>query len=93
MAQTDPAARHRFNGDEWMKEYADQLGVPPKTVRTDKEAAAMAQQEAQAQQAAAQLQMASMGAKTARDAAAAETEGPNVLTDIRDRLQAGGPPQ
>lgn len=87
MALVDPAAKHRFNGDEWMKEYAEQLGVPAKTVRDDKGVAALVAQDQKMAQAANTAALAQAGAKAAKDASQADMTGDNALTAIRDRLQ------
>lgn len=75
LAAVWPGARHKFNAEQSIDEYADALGVPPQTVRSDDEAAALAQAEAQA---AAQAQAAEQGqamaetAKTMSDTSVAE---------------------
>jgi len=80
VQQVDPYARHRFNGDAWMKEQAEQLGVPPAVVRSDKDYDELVAQDIQAQQQAAAQQAAVDGAKAARDASQASLEGDTALT-------------
>lgn len=84
VGQIDPNAAFRFNGDEWMKEYGDQLGVPAKVISDDEVVKArVAEAQRMAQQQMAQ-QAALDGAKAARDASQADLEGDNALTAALD---------
>ena len=65
IAQTHPAARFRLNGDEWMKEMAVALRVPPNTLTSDDEVRALAERELKAQEAAASTAIAEQGASAA----------------------------
>lgn len=90
MKAVDTEGSFVFNGAEWMREYADKLGVPAKTVRAARETRALTEQANQQAAMAAQAEMAAMGAKAARDASGASLEGDNVLTAARDAYAQQG---
>lgn len=90
MKAVDPEGGFVFNGREWMKAYADKLGVPTNVVRGDKEVTALTQQAAQQAAMAQQAEMAAMGARAAKDAAGASLEGDTALTAARDAYAQQG---
>lgn len=92
MKAVDTEGGFVFNGLEWMKEYADQLGVPAKTIRGDREVKALVAQAAQQAAMVQQAEMAQSAARAAKDAAGASFEGDNVLSAARDAYaqQTGG---
>jgi hypothetical protein len=90
MKAVDVEGGFVFNGREWMKAYADKLGVPTPTVRGDREVAALTQQANQQAQMAQAAEMAQMGARAAKDASGASLEGENVLTAARDAYAQQG---
>lgn len=67
LAGVWPEARHKFDAEQAVDEYADMLGISPRLVRSDEAVAEMRQADAQAQQMAQMGGMAGM----ARDAAGA----------------------
>lgn len=76
MAAFDPGVLNRFNLDEALQTVAKANGMPPKIMRSDDEVKALAEQQAQAQQAQMMAQMA--------------TEvGPAVGKTVKDLAQAG----
>jgi hypothetical protein len=82
VAQIDPSAIKKLDGQQYVDEYARAIGVPPRVVRPDdvvEEMEAAEQEQIQAQQA---LEMAQMGAQAAQSAAGAKTDEKNLLTDL-----------
>lgn len=79
IVASDPSARHRFDGDEWMKEYGDQLGVPTKTIRGDRAVAQLVRLDQQRDQMEMASQAALDGAKAAKDASGADLDGNTAL--------------
>jgi hypothetical protein len=89
--QMPPTALDKLDIDQALDEYREMTGAPPSIIRSDDQVdrlrAARAQQQAQAQRAAAVQQ----AAGTAKDIAAADTEGDNALTRIMDAMGMGKP--
>lgn len=85
-----PTAMDKVNVDQALDEYREMTGAPPSIINSDDETAAIREQ--RAKQMAAQQQAAGMeqAAGTAKDLAAADTEGKNALTDILDALGVNG---
>lgn len=75
-------AMDKLNVDEIVDKYADALGVPPDLVRTDEEVAAIRQERAKAQQAAAAQEQAVNMAQGAKVLSEADTSSDNALTRI-----------
>ena len=70
LAQIWPNARHKFNAEKSIEEYAEAIGVSPELIRSDEEVMAMVQQEQeqmQAQQMAEQGSAMAQSAKTLSD--------------------------
>ena len=84
-----PEVLDAIDMDYLLSTYADMTSVPPKILKTPEQVAAIRDQRAQQQQAAQAAEMAQQGAGAAKDLAAADTEGPNALTDMMDQTQAG----
>lgn len=79
LATVWPEARHKFDSQQAVDEYAEALGVAPNVIRSDDEVAAIMQQEqdAAAQQAAMQQGMAM--ADAAKTVSETNTSGDNAL--------------
>lgn len=87
IAQVYPEIRHKLKFENVLDQYAKRVGAPADMMRTDEEAAALAEQDRQAmaaQQAAAGIESV---AKSAKDLSAADTEGKNALTDIQRAME------
>jgi len=78
----DPSARHKVNSQEVINTYGEILAVNPKIIRSDEEAADLANQEAQAQQQAMQAEQAAKLAGAVKDAGTTPMGGDTAL----DRL-------
>lgn len=83
MAQLDPSALDKLNIYAVIDARADALGVPPVFIRTDEEAAVIAQARAQQQQQQQQMAQMAQMASVAKDAgSAADTRLPEMLRGI-----------
>jgi len=74
-----PEARHKVDASQAVDDYASALGVNPKSVRTDEEAAQMSQAEQQAAQQAAQMQQATEMVDVAATASNIDTNEDNAV--------------
>lgn len=81
-----PEARHKVDASQAIDEYANSVGVEPKVVRADDEAAQIAQGEQQQQAAAAAMQQGQQAADMAKTASQADTGGDNALSEIMGRM-------
>ncbi len=68
--------------DQVVKHYADALGVPPGSVRSDELVAKLRQQRAKAAQQQAQMEQMQAGAQTAKTLGETPTEGPTALNQM-----------
>ncbi|HKA75358.1 MAG TPA: portal protein, partial [Xanthobacteraceae bacterium] len=68
LVQVYPEVRHKVNVNRVVDRYAAMLGIDPQIVRSDEEAAALAEQDAAQQRAVAEAQQMQMMARAARDA-------------------------
>ena len=82
IAQFKPDVLDKFDADEWADAYSDMLGVDPQMIVGSERVALVRKQRAEAQAQAMQAEQMAQQAKTARDMAAADTEGKNALTDV-----------
>lgn len=82
LAQLSPEALDKLDMDQLVDEYADSLGVPPATVRTDELVASMRQGRAQQQQMQAQLEQAQAGADVAKKLGDTSLESGNALDEM-----------
>lgn len=85
----DPSVLDKVNIDELIERYGDELQVPPGIILDDDQVSQIRQgrQEAQAKQ--AQLENAEKLSNTAKNLAAAPTDGSNALTDLLQHLKSG----
>lgn len=82
IAATMPRVLAYVNDVELVKEYHDVTGVSPRLLRSDKEAQAILDADAQAAQQAQQMAQMSVGAKSARDLSQAPVTGDNALASL-----------
>lgn len=82
LSQVKPDVLDKVDFDQLVDEYADSLGVPPATVRPDKDVEAIRARRARAQQQAEELAQARAGAAAAKDLASADVGGQNALTEL-----------
>jgi hypothetical protein len=82
LAQVWPAARHKVNAQQVVDEYADQLGVSPNLVRSDEDADAMTQAEAQAAQQAQQAEQLKATAQSTKALGDTSMEGDTALNRL-----------
>lgn len=82
VAQLQPEAVDRLDGDKAISASADMLGVDPDVVRSDDQVQEIRQARAQAQQAAEQAALAEQGAKAVKSLSDADTGGTNALSDM-----------
>lgn len=89
QATGDPGAWDNIDTDEMIIEYADGLGVSPKSLRSQDQRDALRQQRAQAQQAA---QAAATAEQAAKAGAAASQIDPSRMQDVMGMFQGYGSP-
>lgn len=82
VAEAKPEVLDMVDQDKWVVKYGDALGVDPSIIVPEPEVAQRRAERARAQQQAAQAEAAQVAASTAKDLAAANTAGPNALTDV-----------
>lgn len=90
LAATDPSVLDVVDYDQIIKDYAEGSGVEPKSVRPADQVAGIRAQRAQVQEQQHAAEMATAGAKSARDLSQANTDGPNALADILAGAQSTG---
>lgn len=73
---------HKLNVYESVDQYGDKVGVPPKILRTNEEAAQIGAQEAAAMQAAQAAQMAESATQSMKNLSEVPTEGENYLNAV-----------
>lgn len=86
-----PTALDKLDIDQVIDEYSDMASSAPSIVRSDDEVAKLRGARAQAQQQQAAMQQMQAGAQTAKDLAAADTEGDNALTRLMDAMGVNKP--
>lgn len=86
VMQMNPDTRHKVNFDETLDQYGAMLGVSPAVIRSDDEAQALAQQEAQAAQQAQQMQSAESMARMAKDLSQTQNSDDSVLNNIMNNI-------
>ena len=86
--QVFPEAKAKIDVNQAIDDYADQLGVDPRIIRSTEDAEAMVAAEQQAAAAAMQAQQAQQMAATAKDAAAAPMTGDTLLTRMASSMGA-----
>ncbi|MDH3673656.1 MAG: portal protein, partial [Gammaproteobacteria bacterium] len=95
IAQAKPDVLDKINTDQAIDEMADLLGTPPSIIVADTDVEKTREARAQAQQQAAQMEMAGQAAAAAKDGGAAAsdlvsaTQGGGA-SDLLDRLGLGG---
>lgn len=81
-AQAEPAVLDKVAWDEAMSQYGDMLGIDPRIVRSDEEAAQIRQARAEQQAALQQQQLAQQQAETAKTLSETDTAGDNALNQM-----------
>lgn len=82
----DPSPADKLNTDKMIEEYGESVGISPKLIATDEEAARKRQERAAQQQAMAAAQVAKDGAAAMQSMAQTPTEGENYLNAISGAL-------
>lgn len=82
VAVAGPSVLDKLDLDQTTDEYGAMLGVPPETIRSDEDVAAIREQRAKAQQEQAQMQQAQAAATAAKELSQADTESNNGLTTM-----------
>ena len=80
LSQFNPEALDKVDWDQTIDEYGDNLGVPPKVVRSDDETDALREARQQAEQAAQAMAMAQQGAQTLQTASDIDADALQALT-------------
>lgn len=88
-ATQDPTVWDKLDTDQIIDEYTDSLGLPPRTVRSDDQVAAIRAQRAKKQQAAEAMAAAQSMADTA---ATASQVDPNRIQDVMGMFSGYGTP-
>ena len=81
-AQLDPTIVEKLNIEEVIESYANQLGTPPKLLRTKEELEKIKQAQAQAQEQQAQIQNGIQVSKAARDLSQTNISDNSALTQL-----------
>lgn len=89
VSQIWPEARHKVDISRAIDEYGESLGVDPAIVRSDDEAVALAQAEAQRMQQAQAMAAAQQGADIAKTASDTELSEDNALGAVMRRAGIG----
>jgi len=82
LAQTFPAVRHKIDSNRVVDLYGDALGVDPSIIRTDDDADALANAEAQAAQRDAEAKQAQQMAAAMKSAGQTPMEGDTALSRL-----------
>jgi hypothetical protein len=82
IASMKPEVLDNLDVDRWADTYAENLGVDPRLIVSDKNVALIRQQRQEAQQAAQQREQAVEEANIANQMAGSPTDSQNVLTDV-----------
>lgn len=83
-----PEAKHKINVWQAIDDYADMLGVNPRLVRSNEEAAAGLEAEHEAMQQAHAVEQFAKTAQATKALADAPADGDSVLSRMSDRLAA-----
>lgn len=79
MSAVIPNILDHFDEREWIEEYADGLGTPPKVLRDKKEALAIQNARAKQQQVAAGMEQMNLASQAARNLGTAQTQSGTAL--------------
>jgi hypothetical protein len=84
VAQIKPEVLDKFDGDAWVNEYSDSLGVTPKIILDENKVRAIRQQRAQAQAQAQKMAAMQQGADMAAKLGSVKTDpsDPNAAQDV-----------
>lgn len=85
----NPSTIRKINIDQMIDVYADRLGTDPSIIRTDEEVQAIADAEAQAQQAQNRMAMIEQGANAAKNLSQTDLKSDNALKRLLQTAQAG----
>lgn len=80
LAQVFPEARHKFDSHQAIDEYAKAKGAPPKVIRSDKDAQALAEAEAEAARQQQAMEQAAIVADNAQKLGNTSTQPGNLLS-------------
>lgn len=89
MHPEDPGVLDKFDIDQALDRYGEDLSIPPGILRDDEKVEEIRAGRAQAQQQQQQLAAAESASKTAKNLATAPTDGSNALADLMARASAG----
>jgi hypothetical protein len=89
MGQISPEAQDKINIDEVIDQYAEDVAIPPRLVRTQEEVQAMRAQRAQAQQMAEATQMGVAASQAAKNLSQTDLTGDNVMARALETAGAG----
>lgn len=81
-ATVDPQAIKKFDGPQFVDEYAKAIGVPPRVIRSDEVVQALIQQENEQLQQQRMMEMAMQGATAVNQAGGVKTDERNLITDV-----------
>lgn len=86
VSQLEPGIVQKTDFEEYLEQYGDIVGVPPKIIRTKDEYAEIQQAQLEAQQRAAQMEQMSQSAATMKDMGAANTGEGSALGDLKEAI-------
>lgn len=87
MAEAKPEALDKLDADEIIDEYADMVGVPPKTIRSAEVVAKVREARQQALMRQQQMEQLKEGASTAKELSQASTEDSNLLKALMEGVR------
>lgn len=82
LGEVNPDVFDKVNTDEMVDEYHDRMGLPPRIIRTEEEAAGIRQARQQQQERLARAEAMQKQADAVNKLSKADTEGDNVLTGL-----------
>jgi hypothetical protein len=87
IAQLQPAALDKLNGDEVLDYLADKLGVDPRLINSDKQTAVIRQQRQQQQEQAQKMALLEQGANIASKAGGISTQPGSAAGDLLQQMR------
>lgn len=92
IAQMKSDVLDKFDADQWVDVYADNLGLDPSVIVADEQVALVRQERAAQQQAAVAQEQALAAAQTMNQLGQVDTSGKNAATDVLTQLTGYGSP-
>jgi hypothetical protein len=82
LAAVDPTVLDKMDRDQFVDEYGDMTGIPPRIIVSDEQVAVVRQARAEAKKQEQAAALAQQTSQTAKNLSQADTTGKNALTDV-----------